>query len=154
MRELKPTEMAHHANPPVQVPKSLETTTHVFVRTDAVRQPLVRPYTGPYRVVSKSAKYFVIEKNGKTDSVTVDRLKPAFTHQESDSPITKTDDVTKDEAGNSNPISVESEAPPEPRKKRGRPKKSYSEAVQTQMTAPVINTKSIPLTKTRSGRVF
>ena len=54
MRELKPTEMAHHANPPVQVPKSLETTTHVLVRTDAVRQPLVRPYTGPYRVVSLS----------------------------------------------------------------------------------------------------
>ena len=78
MRELKPSKMAHHSTPKVQVPSSIAHADHVYVRTDAVRQPLVRPYTGPFRVIDKSAKYFTIEKNGKTDRVSLDRLKPAF----------------------------------------------------------------------------
>ena len=142
MAELKPTEMAHHSTPRVSVPKSLDTTSHVFIRTDAVRQPLVRPYTGPFKVLKKTAKYFIVEKNGKPDSVSVDRLKPAFIHQESESRNNNretTNDVIR--PGNSNPVS---ETPPEPetKKKRGRPKKSYSDAV-----------KSSPTVITRSGRV-
>ena len=79
MSELKPTEMAHHTTPKVQVPSSIAEAKFVYVRTDAVRQPLVRPYTGPYKVVGKSAKYFTILKNGRPDTVSLDRLKPAFT---------------------------------------------------------------------------
>ena len=136
MRELEPTQMTHHAKATVNVPVSLEKTTHVFVGTDAVRPPLVRPYTGPYRVISKSAKFFTIEKNGKTDTVSVDRLKPAFTHQNKE----KTDDVMQ-KAGDSKPISDKPESPPMPRK-RGRPRKSYSEALQTPTEV-----------QTRSGRI-
>ena len=78
MNELKPSEMAHHATPKIQMPSSIAEADFVYVRTDAVRQPLVRPYTGPFKVVDKSAKYFTISKNGKTDTVSIDRLKPAF----------------------------------------------------------------------------
>ena len=78
MRELALTEMAHHATPKVQVPSSIETADFVYIRTDSVRQPLVRPYTGPYKVLKRSAKYFTVVKNGKPDTVSVDRLKPAF----------------------------------------------------------------------------
>ena len=74
MGELKPSDMAHHTTPKVQVPSSIEGANYVYVRTDAVRQPLVRPYTGPFRVIEKSAKYFTIAKNGKTDKVSLDRL--------------------------------------------------------------------------------
>ena len=166
MQELKPTEMAHHATPPVHVPISLEKTSHVFVRTDAVRPPLVRPYTGPFRVLKRTAKYFEIEKGGKTDKVSIDRLKPAFTHQGG---VNKTDDVTP-RAGNSNckqgpeqrdgadktdgvitnrdpkldgvdktddvisgkeknDTTEMANAVPVGKKKRGRPKKSYREAL-------------------------
>ena len=138
MRELQPTEMAHHSSAKVNVPKELEKTDYVFVRTDAVRPPLVRPYTGPFKVVSKSAKYFIIEKDGKTDSVSIDRLKPAYTNQKAE----KTADVIDTKtAANSNPISDEPETAPEPRK-RGRPRKSYSEALKTAHVMPTITTRA------------
>ena len=60
------------------VPKSLEESRYVFLRTDALRKPLQPPYTGPYKVVRRTRKYFVIQRQGKTTSVSVDRLKPAF----------------------------------------------------------------------------
>ena len=81
MKELRPVEMAHHTTPKVQVPSTIAEADYVYVRTDAVRQPLVRPYTGPFKVVGKSAKYFTIYKNGKTDTVSLDRLKPAFFYE-------------------------------------------------------------------------
>ena len=76
MSQLQPTQMAHHAIAKTNVPVALEKTSHVFVRTDAARAPLVRPYTGPFKVLSRSDKFFTIEKNGKPDTVSIDRLKP------------------------------------------------------------------------------
>ena len=78
MRALAPTEMAHHATAKIHVPSALEGAESVYIRTDAVRAPLVRPYTGPFQVLQRSAKYFTLSKNGKTDTVSVDRLKPAY----------------------------------------------------------------------------
>ena len=78
MDQLKPTEMVHHAVPKIQIPPSIAEADLVYVRTDAVRQPLVRPYTGPYRVIGKSAKYFTVLKSGRPDNISLDRLKPAF----------------------------------------------------------------------------
>ena len=43
---------------------------------DTVLRPLVQPYLGPFDVLQKSAKTFVILQNGKNVTVTVDRLKP------------------------------------------------------------------------------
>ena len=82
MGELKPSEMAHHTTPKVQVPSSIEESSWVYVRTDAVRKPLVRPYTGPFKVLEKSAKFFKIMKNGRPDNVSIDRLKPAYQYEE------------------------------------------------------------------------
>ena len=81
MREIEPTQMSHHSSPKANVPSSLDTSDFVYVREDAVRPPLVRPYNGPFKVLEKTAKYFVIERKGKPDKITVDRLKPAFEKQ-------------------------------------------------------------------------
>lgn len=61
-----------------QIHPDLSSCAFVFVRVDAVKRPLQHPYDGPYRVVSRHTKHFVLDKNGIHDSVSIDRLKPAF----------------------------------------------------------------------------
>ena len=56
----------------------LNTCTHVFIRHDAVRKPLQPPYDGPYAVLKRNNKHFTININGRTDTVSLDRLKPAY----------------------------------------------------------------------------
>ena len=46
----------------------------VYVRVDAAKSPLVRPYTGPFRVLERGEKFFILDLNGKRDSVSIDRL--------------------------------------------------------------------------------
>eukprot|EP00057_Strongylocentrotus_purpuratus_P008363 XP_011662837.1 PREDICTED: uncharacterized protein LOC105437667 [Strongylocentrotus purpuratus] len=58
--------------------RSLDTCTHIFLRIDAVRKPLQPPYLGPFKVLKRNPKFFVIEQKGKHVSVSIDRLKPAF----------------------------------------------------------------------------
>ena len=61
----------------------LMSATHVFLRVDAVRRPLVPPYEGPFPVISRSDKTFVTLRRDSPVTVTVDRLKPAFILPES-----------------------------------------------------------------------
>ncbi|BHF72555.1 hypothetical protein SprV_0401562200 [Sparganum proliferum] len=56
-------------------PPELDTPNFVWVRHDAVRRPL-QP---PYRVLRRSDKDVVIGCNAKTDTVGIDRVKPAYT---------------------------------------------------------------------------
>lgn len=64
--------------------EALSTATHVFIRHDAVRRPLQPPYDGPYPVVKHTDKHFTVDINGRKDTVSVDRLKPA--HLDNDNP--------------------------------------------------------------------
>ncbi|CAB0013451.1 unnamed protein product [Nesidiocoris tenuis] len=61
---------------------SLETASHVFVRVDSVKKPLQSPFDGPFRVLKRNSKFFTLDINGRTDTVSIDRLKPAFLLQE------------------------------------------------------------------------
>ena len=69
------------------IPPTLSTTTHVFVRHDGIRKPLQPPYNGPYPVIKRTDKHFTISINGRNDTVSVNRLKPA--HIDTDSPVTE-----------------------------------------------------------------
>ena len=77
MRESAPMPVVHHGAPVCRVDPLLQSVSHVFLRIDAVKRPLVAPYEGPFPVVSRTAKTFVILRRGKPVTVSIDRLKPA-----------------------------------------------------------------------------
>lgn len=75
---MKASEGVHHSVPKPYYPPDLKDCTHVWVRVDRVRRSLEAPYTGPYLVVKRHPKYFVIEySTGKEQVVSIDRLKAA-----------------------------------------------------------------------------
>lgn len=58
MRQIKPTSTAHHTKEKPFIHKSLANSTHVFIE--------------------RNNKFYKVEINGRTDTVSIDRLKPAF----------------------------------------------------------------------------
>ncbi|CAH8500953.1 unnamed protein product [Schistosoma haematobium] len=60
------------------VPNELDKCSHVFVRNDRIRQPLQTPYDGPFKIIRKDTKTVTVERAGKHDTVSIDRVKPAF----------------------------------------------------------------------------
>lgn len=79
MRECKPVPVMHKYKKRAFYFKDLATCTHVFLRNDAVKQPLERPYSGPYKVAQRiSNKVFTLIVKGKSINVNVERLKPAY----------------------------------------------------------------------------
>lgn len=88
----------HGTNKVSYLPKHLSTCRYVFIRRDAHKTPLQRPYEGPYAVLEHGDKTMLVDIGGSPHLITIDRIKPAHVSTESD---------------------VEVAMPP----KRGRPKK-------------------------------
>ena len=68
----------HPKKQPTYVNPLLYRCSQVFVRIDNVKSSLQQSYSGPHFVHKQHDKYFVIEKDGHTETVTIDRLKPAL----------------------------------------------------------------------------
>ena len=64
MSRQRPVPSKHHGKRSSYVPGTLQHATHVFVRHDAVKAPLQRPYDGPFLVVRRNDKFFTVNKNG------------------------------------------------------------------------------------------
>ncbi|XP_054713543.1 uncharacterized protein LOC129223004 [Uloborus diversus] len=75
---LSPSTPVRHGQQQIYIPKDLQNCTHVFVRLDAVKKSLQPPYEGPYEVLKRMDKNFLISVNDKEKIVHIDRLKPAF----------------------------------------------------------------------------
>ena len=82
---LAPVPTSQHGPVTTFIPHTLTVAPYVFMRRDAHRNPLQTPYTGPYRVISKADKAFVIDYGGREETVSIDRLKPA--HVDPTSPV-------------------------------------------------------------------
>ena len=93
MKTLSAIPVEYHGQQGAHLPSSLKTASHVYLRHDAHRKPLSRPYDGPFKVISRSEKYYSILKNGASYNVSIDRLKPAFLSENKEK---KTDHHTKD----------------------------------------------------------
>ncbi|XP_037930672.1 uncharacterized protein LOC119665520 [Teleopsis dalmanni] len=88
MRELKPLQTSRHMAEKPFVHKDLKSSSHIFLRNDAVRPPLKQPYKGPYEVVSRSEKTLKIRVKGRTVNVSVDRVKAAYMANETGESLT------------------------------------------------------------------
>ena len=56
MEQVRPVQVKHHTKGKFFVHKGLKDCTHVFVRYDALKKSLQRPYDGPYRVIDLTEK--------------------------------------------------------------------------------------------------
>lgn len=75
---LQPRNPKHHSKPSVFVHHDLAKCSHVFVRIDAVKKPLQRPYEGPFKVLRRYDKFMDVQIHGKSQRISIDRLKPVF----------------------------------------------------------------------------
>lgn len=82
MAKLAPKQTSWHSVSPFYIPRDLHSSSHIFLRQDHVRNSLEPPYAGPYKVIKRQPKYFTIDVKGKTLTVSVDRLKPAYLTRE------------------------------------------------------------------------
>jgi len=64
------------------IPRDLQTCSHVFLRDDAYHPPLTPAYKGPFKILKRSDKTFLIDRNQKSVTVSIDRLKPAYSFLE------------------------------------------------------------------------
>ena len=67
-----------HTIPNSYVPNDLHHTPQVWLRIDRVRKSLEAPYSGPYEVVKRFPKFFILKLPQGETSVSIDRLKPAY----------------------------------------------------------------------------
>jgi len=82
----RPCVQTHKTSPPRHLPKSLNACKFVFVRNDAHKSPLTRPYRGPYAVLERNSKAFRLSIAERRDWVSIDRLKPAYLEEEETTP--------------------------------------------------------------------
>ena len=78
INRVTPLSVARHGAKDTFVFKDLTTSNYVFIRHDAVRNSIQPPYDGPYKVVDRGEKTFVIKINNKNVKISIDRLKPAY----------------------------------------------------------------------------
>lgn len=77
-KTLQPQPAARHCKKSIFIFKDLTTTTHVYLREDAVKGALQPAYTGPHQVLKRNDKVFTLMIKGKPVSVSIERLKPAY----------------------------------------------------------------------------
>lgn len=92
MQNCKPVPVAHKYKKRAFYFKDLATCSHAFLRNDAVKQPLERPYSGPYKITQRiSDRVYSLDVKGRIINVTVERLKPAhFVPLEAELPAVET----------------------------------------------------------------
>ncbi|VDP46982.1 unnamed protein product [Schistosoma margrebowiei] len=77
MRSVK-TASTRSQSTDVFVQPDLQYSTHVFVRRDAHRRPFESAYEGPFKVLQRESKYYIVDKNGTNDSISIDCLKASY----------------------------------------------------------------------------
>ena len=86
MNSLHPVPPRVNLHPKSYMDPALHSNTDLFIRQDKVKKSLQQPYTGPFKVLSRTTKHFTVDVNGRREVISVDRLKPANLLVEEDHP--------------------------------------------------------------------
>lgn len=132
-----------HSVPKSYIPSDLFSVPKVWLRTDRVKKSLEAPYTGPYDVIERYPKYFVLKLPQGNTSVSVDRIKPAHL------PVTRTKPVQSLPKPPNLPKPIQSL--PNPRNLPSQRLPELTTPPQSGQPSPKTPPPSDPLT-TRSGR--
>lgn len=65
----------HHCRAPLSISSTLQSASHVWIRAEN-KTGFDPSYRGPYEVLRRDQKVFVVNRDGKEYSVSIDRLKP------------------------------------------------------------------------------
>ena len=68
-KSFKPAPTSQHGAVSSSVPHNLQQAKFVFIRRDAHRTPLQRPYEGPFKLIQPGPKFFKVEKGGKQETI-------------------------------------------------------------------------------------
>ncbi|CAG4962128.1 unnamed protein product [Colias eurytheme] len=93
VKSLQPVPESHSNTRSFFVHPDLSKVNFVFVRDDSVRKPLKPPYDGPYRVVERRSKVYIVQLPNRQTAISIDRLKPAYVLAENESKITESKDT-------------------------------------------------------------
>ena len=77
MTVLPPVSLPRRSTLPSHIPPALHNAKEVYVRNNAVRQPLQRSFDGPFKFITSGEKNFVIDRRGTPYTVSTDRVKLA-----------------------------------------------------------------------------
>ena len=86
VRKCVPVKQTYRDTRKTYIPRHLSTAMRIFVRTDSHCPPLTPPYTGPYRVIQRRPKAFLLDVCGTHDWISLDCLKVAYL-QDDDPPL-------------------------------------------------------------------
>lgn len=75
---LSPKPMSRHGRKPIFIFKDLATCSHVLIRIDAPRLAFEQPYVGPFEVVNRRERFYIVKIRNVDTPVSIDRLKPVF----------------------------------------------------------------------------
>lgn len=78
IKKIKPLAKSHNNSRSIFIHPDLLSSEYVFVRNDAVRKSFQPTYNGPYRVIKRGNKVYVVQINDRRANISVDRLKPAY----------------------------------------------------------------------------
>ncbi len=97
------------------VPKDLASSKHVWLREHSPKSSLSDRYSGPYEVLSRDPKTVTVSLKGRTEKLSLDRVKPAFLQagvtpelSEVPSQITRSPGSALSNSGQSNLLALDS----------------------------------------------
>ena len=119
IRSIKPTATSYHGEKSAFVSPNIKTTPFVFVSN--FNNSFPKPnYTGPYKVLNRSEKFFDVNINGDTRRISIDRLKPAFTLSEDPNTSTQAPTESDERVHETPPTQDKDESANQPQTRSGR----------------------------------